>query len=489
MVSAGRSICNRILTRFEESYPCGMILVLSRAHPRGLVFRSTFDAAGIDAAQTFMASSPRWHIVGRWRDIVHEVSRHAAGNGEGMATVMWHANMSAAVLRALRMASRLLGKGAESTIAPGGLSDITRLTDQAVGTLQNLEKRTAEEAARQTLEAFFAVGMKEDAGASHRSDWLAFHGGAGGEWMVSRISSLDHKLLWRVSAGQFAVTAAAHFKEDPPTQMELFSGPQSLADEMRAVIKAAAPRVLEAMEVARTNMRRALIHLGQYVDQRRVRNDVWLEIVPSAQGAGGRGGSPVELSVTRPHREFVIQSSAGRLYYMPPCLLKVPLACARDCLSAHLPRVRVPATTGYRFLHPYTGQLEPQPDVLVLNKEELPCRSSMEDAFTALQARPSVAKERDMCLEAQIPVLEEVNAGLRSLAVQECQPDELRACIEPLFHLIRSGLTTGHQQNTSTPRMDFSSLPYPLRKSPKRDDPLAARVFTFSGSRLYQTVA
>lgn len=268
------------------------------------------------------------------------------------------------------------------------------------------------------------------------------------------------------------------------------------------VLREVSPKLFDAVHHACQEKRYVGIHLHTFKDRRGTPLDVWLYLNPTLQTlTSGMGNFTLSLhrlhhdfilgtmgnctlSVHRPHRDFILGAKDGSRYYFPPCLLTARLTYSYNRYQILVPTVRQPCG-GYNWDHPYTGPLGYDPFFnAILNGNEAdvmyePCEEALK-LFPELANRMKQAKERDLCLPDQYLEIKNLqshlhkgNAGLDTLDVLEV--------ITALHRLARVGLTRGHQNNTSGPRVHLApgSMPYPLRGRQVYDR-LAKRVFVYN---------
>jgi hypothetical protein len=212
---------------------------------------------------------------------------------------------------------------------------------------------------------------------------------------------------------------------------------------------------------------------------------IWLYLSESYPSVGT---AACILSADRPHGEFILEASDGNLFYFPPCLLSARLVFDGQRVLVEHPRIREPAN-GYRWGHPYTGDLVRDPFASARVPESAhkalaaPSKWALR-TFPTLGTRMPGAGEADLCLEGQSERVQTIAAQLgRDLETGARRA--LPTAVTALHDLARIGLTTAHQNNASAPRVPLTAerMPYPVPKGVVPDSP-HTRVFTYAARRL-----
>ena len=202
------------------------------------------------------------------------------------------------------------------------------------------------------------------------------------------------------------------------------------------------------------------------------------------------GGDPLlTVRALRACEEFVLQDSAGQLYYFPPCQLAahVDFCAAEKLWKIPHPHVRVPCHSP-RWTHPYSGTLYADP----LARAEMftpACPEPMvaispqgEKLLSARVARHTEPAATDLCLADQETAIGVLDRNARE-AERGGAPNPF-AMVWGLWDLVAVGLTHGAVRNESRPRIDFGGpLFYPVNVNQLAGTPLAARVIAYDPAR------
>jgi len=247
------------------------------------------------------------------------------------------------------------------------------------------------------------------------------------------------------------------------------------------VLREVSPKLADALQLACQENRHVGIHLCTSKDRRGLPLDVWLYMNPTLQALTFGNCT---LSVHRYHRDFILGARDGTRYYFPPCLLTARVNHSYNRYQVMPPTIRQPRG-GYKWNHPYTGPLQHDPftgALLDQDKRDVMCEPSQEalKLFPELANRTNQASENNLCLPDQSREITNLQSHLHKEIAGLYTLDVLEA-ITALHQLARIGLTRGHQNNTSGPRVHLApnTMPYPLRGRQVYGR-LAKRIFVYN---------
>lgn len=311
-----------------------------------------------------------------------------------------------------------------------------------------------------------------------------------GVWVDGLTGSGDH--IFTFSLHDFAASFLAPAVESVLEEMHRKQPTwQSHRETGREILKDVCPSLANAVELAHQDAQPVGIRLCTGRSRRGSPLDMWFFV--DARASQPQWGCV--LSVSRPHRDFILEAADGSRYYFPPCLLSARFTFLEQMPRAEYPVVRQPAG-GYHWCHPYTGKLLGGPigGAKLLHDENVILHTPCDQAialFPQLNRRTQTPMENNLCLGGQPAVLGAIQEKLHSALMQSSQPDVLAAATA-LHDIARLGLTRGHQNNMGGPRarLDPLNMPYPMMGR-QVSGILAKRIYVFAppGTTLPRTTA
>jgi hypothetical protein len=200
---------------------------------------------------------------------------------------------------------------------------------------------------------------------------------------------------------------------------------------------------------------------------------------------------PLQIWVVRPFSDFVLGEAKGGLFFFPGTQLVCRLVFEGAFWLVAYPFVRQ-ARGDPVFVHPYVGSLNDEKiswngggawgPAFPGFRRISPGAEALLPAKVEHRALPG---SRDMCLDGQLATMrllsKDLGTALRVLPAGEAQGEALARVVRQVWRHVRIGLTQGHVENKSYPRLRLGpkTMPYPIPDPARIPDSLVDRVYLY----------